>query len=128
MNKWIAEDMVFEISGICECFSKNDFDKLVLNGNFDAKASDGIKRNILEYLCGDIPDERALKRIGVPTRDYILGRAKLYEIDPEVPSESDKRVQLDLIIDGVESDLTLVMHAYKRNEGSWIRVYDALTL
>lgn len=128
MSKWITDDMILEMSRICECFSKNIFEKLVSDGNFDAKESEGIKRNILEYLCGDILDENALKRIGVPDRGYIVSRVRLYEIDPGAPSESSKKVQLDLIIDGVESDLTLVMHAYKMTEKDRILICDALTL
>lgn len=128
MNKWITEDMLSEISKICECFSKNNFQKLVSDGNFDVSASIGIKRNILEYLCGDVLDERALVRIGIPSFDYIIDHAKLYEIDPGAPSDSSKRIQLDLVIDDIESDLTLVMYAYKLAEGGRIRIYDALTL
>ncbi|WP_176730068.1 hypothetical protein [Burkholderia seminalis] len=128
VSKWITDDMILEISKICECFSKNIFEKLISNGNFDAKESEGIKRNILEYLCGDVLDENALKRIGVPDRGYIVSHVKLYEIDLGAPSGSSKRMQLDLIIDGVESDLTLVAHAYKMAEGDRILIYDALTL
>ncbi|WP_174935047.1 hypothetical protein [Burkholderia lata] len=128
MNKWITGDMILEISKICEYLSINNFEKLVSDGNFYANESEGVKRNILEYLCGDVMDERALKRIGIPGHDYIVGHAQLYEIAPGAPSEFSKRIQLDLIIDGVESDLALVMHAYKRSEGGVVRIYDAYTL
>ncbi|WP_175222783.1 hypothetical protein [Burkholderia aenigmatica] len=128
VSKWVDEDMILEISKICECLSGNNFEKLVSDGNFDANESEGVKRNILEYLCGDVLDERALKRIGIPGRDYIVGHAQLYEIAPGAPSEFSKRIQLDLIVDGIESDLTLVMHAYKRSEGGVVHIYDAYTL
>ncbi|VWB80852.1 hypothetical protein BLA13014_03718 [Burkholderia aenigmatica] len=128
MSKWVAEDMLLEISKICKCFSENNFEKLIFDENLDVKASEGIKRGILEYLCGDVLDERALKRVGIPDREYIIERANLYEVDPGAPSELSKRIQLDLIIDGVESDLTLVVYAYKRVEGSGIRVYGVRTL
>lgn len=128
VSKWVAEDMLLEISKICKCFSENNFEKLISDENLDVKASEGIKRGILEYLCGDVLDERALKRVGIPDREYIIERANLYEINPEAPSDFSKRIQLDLIIDGVESDLTLIVYAYKRVEGSGIRVYGVRTL
>ncbi|WP_174939775.1 hypothetical protein [Burkholderia lata] len=127
MSKWLSEQMLLEISKICGCLSRSNFEKLALDGNFDVAESAGVKRGV-EYLCGDVSDDRALKRIGIPDRDYIIEHAKLYEINPEAPSECSKRIQLDLIVDGVESDLTLVVHAYKRVEGDGVRVYDVLTL
>ena len=67
-------------------------------------------------------------RIGVPDENYVLSHSAVYEINPSSPSDRDKRIQMNLIVDGVESDLTLILRAHKREEGDEVRIYGALTL
>jgi hypothetical protein len=120
--------MVLEIIKICALISKNDFVRLEAEGNFELNAPSEIKIGILECLGGDFPHEGDLVRVGIPDENYVINNSRLYEINPSSPSDSDKRIQIDLIIDGVESDLTLVLYARKRESGDVVRIYDALTL
>lgn len=87
-----------------------------------------IKAGILECLGGNFPSESYLVRIGVPGENYVLNHSALCEINPSSPSGRDKRIPINLIVDGVESDLTLILRAHKREEGDEVRIYGALTL
>ncbi|WP_446904418.1 hypothetical protein [Burkholderia sp. YIM B11467] len=128
MNGWITSAMVLEIIKICALISKDDFVRLEVDGNFEVSTSSEIKAGILEYLGGDFQNEIDLARIGVPDENYVLNHSALYEINPSSPSGRDKRIQINLIIDGVESDLTLILRAHKRESGDEVRIYGALTL
>lgn len=128
MNGWITSAMVLEIIKICALISKDDFVRLEVEGNFEVSTASEIKTGILEYLGGDFPNERDLVRVGVPDENYVINHSTLYEINPSSPSDRDKRIQINLIVDGVESDLTLILRAHKREEGDEVRIYGALTL
>lgn len=87
-----------------------------------------IKTVILECLGGNSPSESDLVRVGVPDENYVLSHSAVYEINPSSPSDRDKRIQMNLIVDGFESDLTLILRAHKREGGDEVRIYGAPTL
>ncbi|WP_423370114.1 hypothetical protein [Burkholderia sp. LMG 32019] len=128
MNGWITLAMIHQIIRICDLISRNDFVRLEAEGNFEVSTPSEIRAGVLEYLGGDFPRESDLVRIGVPDENYVRNHSIVYEINPSSPSDRDKRIQINLIIDGVESDLTLILHAHKREGGDEVRVYGALTL
>ena len=87
-----------------------------------------IKTGILGCLGGNSPNESDLVRVRVPDANYVLNHSALYEINPSSSSGRDKRIQINLMVDGVESDLTLILLAHKREEGDEVRICGAPTL
>lgn len=128
MNEWIDSGIKSEIKKICDLISQNNFDSLDKDGYFEVSAASDVKRAILEYLCGDILNEDDLSRINSPDDEYIKIHANILNIDPKAPSEKRKKIELNLILDGAESDMTIIYFAYKNDTDVKVRVYDALTL
>ncbi|KAI1692861.1 hypothetical protein Ddc_23275 [Ditylenchus destructor] len=128
MVEWVTPSISSIIIDACDHISINDFDQLLRLGMFSPGAEIGVKRAILEYLCGDVLDESELPRVGKPDATYLERNLKLYEIEPRYPSDKQKRVEFPLLIDGEESDLTLILNIYKSDAGAVVRIYDARTL
>jgi hypothetical protein len=128
MDNWITPSILSNIIYICEHISANNIDLLSRCEVFYPDGEIGVKRAMLEYLCGDVLDESELSRVGKPDTCFLERNLKLYEIYPRYPSDKQKRVEFPLLIDDEESDLTLILHIYKASAGVVIKIYDARTL
>jgi hypothetical protein len=129
MSTQIASNIIFDIIKICTLISKNEFEKLDENQNFDPRTSAAwVKTGILEYLCGDILNDSDLKRIGIPDENYIINNSKVHEVHPDKSPEEIKIVYIDLMIDGKKSDLTLILYIRGQDKEAKTQIYGARTL
>lgn len=127
MNTWITTSMISEIININLLLSQDNFKALSSQGRFIISEPDNIRRAILESF-DDTVDAKNLKRICTPTEEYILKESKVYYINPKQPEQNTKRIELNIIVDGAKSDLTIIYYSYKTQSDIHIKIYDALTL
>lgn len=79
-------------------------------------------------MDGDEPKDGSLKRINTPTDSYIKDNTQIFEINPKSPSETKKRLEYDVMIDGAKSDLTIIFRVFFDKNQYIVKIYDALTL
>ena len=127
MNQWIDNKFIAEIIKINSHIKEDNFSLLASTHHFHENTPENIRRAILEYF-DDTPDPSHLNKICAPSEKYILDKSRIYHIDPKHPNSKERRIELNVIIENNESDLTIIYFSYKDGRTPCIQIYDALTL
>jgi len=127
MNEWIDNKITAEIVEINSNIKEDNFSLLASMHHFHENTPENIRRAILEYF-DDTPEPSNLNKICAPSEKYILEKSRIYFINPKQPNQKERRIELNAIIEGKESDLTIVYFSYKDGRTPCIQIYDALTL
>lgn len=121
----ITNEIEKKIIYINELIRFNKFNELHTEGYLTESKPEDIKRVLVEYFNND-KNVSNLKKISPPSKEFIQCNAATFFITPKKPDPNQWRIELNLIINDIESDLTAIYYLDTSVSPEKVQLYDLL--